>query len=726
MGNVAFDTTYKSIQGVMYRVKVYDHTGGLTAFTRTMSMHDLFINSRGDDRDVLNTIKPCRAGMKFYAEDAYTRAFKDALITSAEGRFYLEIRNDDDNQRLFFGRIIGNSYQQADESEPEVTIEAIDGLTILKSIDYLHPSVSGLANLKEIFTYIIGEIDVVDKYYISTDIVLLFSSTLNNKTGENLIQTTYHNDYFYREENGIKRNYNCYQVLEEILNRYNLRVHYQNGYYVVQGKETLFGTAPSFLTYDKSGVLQTTTVTQQTYDLLDDVTTRMLAGGTYYYEPGYKKTIINVLQYHLNKNLADGQYWYYSTTQYQEINTMIADTDYLAKIKINLALPATLIDPSIYYVMMRFHIKRVGETSTIYTYYDDDTPPFDHDIEINTSTTTLAPVHNTTVGYTDVLMPFKNLPLDCFLYVPFNQQSEEKVVSMRVELLNFYDGGNQIVTPLPSAYNCYTISMELGIEPIEKADKDIFFEAIANNSSETETKETLILACDQYGSALARAYIKGLSWAVFEVSENKWRFGTSGAYSPLERLIVKTLMGMLKNKQMFYQGSYYRKGNTPLLTDIIAYRDYNFTIASYTWNIIDEIVDVSMIKVGSIDTGVTVTETEPVLIPDFPSSEILDPLNPLGGIESHYEEWSGVNDEYVTGADDLELFFPDDAFKVKARCRVYVDGIKYRYVDYTTVSDPPTVGELQPNEYTYSITNNALYFPYAMSGAYVEFYYLKA
>jgi len=233
--------------------------------------------------------------MKFYAEDVYTRAFKEALIDSPEGRFYLEVRNEDDNQRLFFGRIIGNSYQEADEREPEISIEAIDGMTTLKAVDYIHPSVTGYANLKQILIYLLGEIDVIDRYYISTDHVLVYATNLNNKTGQDLLQTTYHADYFYEENNGIKRYYNCYQVLEEIMKRYNLRIHYQDGFYVVLGKETLYGTTPSYITYDKSGVSQTSTLTQSTYELTDDVTSRMLAGGTFYYEPGYKKTIINVL-----------------------------------------------------------------------------------------------------------------------------------------------------------------------------------------------------------------------------------------------------------------------------------------------------------------------------------------------------------------------------------------------------------------------------------------------
>jgi len=177
------------------------------------------------------------------------------------------------------------------------------------------------------------------------------------------------------------------------MKRYNLRIHYQNGFYVVLGKETLYGTTPSYTTYDKSGVSQTSTLTQSTYELTDDVTSRMLAGGTFYYEPGYKKTIINVSKYHVNKNLADGLYWYYSTTQYKEINTLIANTDYLAKIKINLSLPSTLIDPTIYYVILRFHIKSVGETNTIYTYVDNNTPPFNHDVEIATATKVLTPTH---------------------------------------------------------------------------------------------------------------------------------------------------------------------------------------------------------------------------------------------------------------------------------------------------------------------------------------------
>jgi hypothetical protein len=734
LGNVAFNTTFKSIQNVLYTVKIHDYVGGLTAFTREMSLHDIFIETRGDDRDIVDNIKPARAGFKFYVLDAYTEALREALIDSAEGRFYLEIMQDTD--RLFMGRVIGNSYQQSDEKQPEVKIEAIDGLTLLKAKDYIHPSTdTGLSNLKDIVLECITQIDTIDRYYTNSENVLVFASNLQNKTGQDLLQTTYHNNYYYEENNEIKKRYSCYQILEEICKKYYLRLHYQNGLYILQGKETLYSTTPTYSVYQKNNVAGTITLPQNSYDLTDDVTSRMLAGGTFYYEPGYRKTIINVSKYHINKNLADGIYWRYGDTGYKEINQLIADTDYLAKIKIRLSLPRSILSnatvSTIYYVMLRIWFKRTGDSITRYDYVDENYSPFNHDLEVSTSVTTItAPSSSTAENYTDILLPFsvlRNVDVyDLFLYFPLDSVIEDTTMSFKANLINFYDGGNQIVSPIPSAYNCYTISMDLGIDPIEKADKDLFFEATADGSEETETKEINILASDQYGSALARTYTKITSGGTFEVSENQWRFGTSGGYMALERLLVKTIMGMLKAKQMFFQGSFYRRGNFPELTDVIEYRGYEWIIATKSWDVLNEIVNISLIKVGTIDTGVTVNEDEPVLIPDFPSTDILDPLSPAGGTESYYEDWEGVTDSHVTITEDAEIYFPDDVTKVKGRCRVYVDGIKYKYIDYTTITDPPAVGELQPNEYSYSITDNALYFPYELSGSYVEFYYLKA
>ncbi len=733
MGNVAFNTTFKSIQNVLYTVKVYDYVGGLTAFTREMALHDLFIETRGDDRDIVDNLKPARAGFKFYVLDVYTEALKDALIASAEGRFYLEILQG--SNRLFMGRIIGNSYQQSDEQQPEVKIEAIDGLTLLKSEDYWHPvSDTGLANLKDILIECIKRIDVVDRYYNNSENLLVFASNLKNKTTQDLLQTTYHNNYFYEENNGIKRRFSCYQVIEEICKKYYLRLHYQNGLYILLGKETFYSTTPSYSVYQKNNVAGTITLPQNSYDLTDDVTSRMLAGGTFYYEPGYKKTIINVSKYHVNKNLADGLYWRYGDTGYKDVNQLIASTDYMAKVKIQLSLPRTILQnatvATIYYVMLRVWFKRTGDSITRYDYVNNNYSPFNHDIEVSTSTTTVVPVNSSGENYTDVLLPFsvlRNVDIyDLFLYFPLGSTVEDTSLQLKVNLINFYDGGNQIVSPIPAAYNCYTISMDLGIDPIEKADQDLFFEATADGSEETETKEINILASDQYGSSLARTYVKLGTGGTFEVSENQWRFGGSGVYTPLERLLVKTIMGMLKAKQMFFQGSFYRRGNYPELTDIIEYRGFEWIISTRSWDVLNEIVNISLIKVGTIDTGVTVTDDEPVLIPDFPSTDILDPLSPAGGLESYYEDWEGVTDDNVTITEDAELYFPDDAVKVKGRCRVYVDGIKYKYIDYTTITDPPVVGELQPNEFSYSITENALYFPYELGSSYVEFYYLKA
>ena len=227
--NIAFNTLYKSQYNDQFTVKIHDYLGTFTAFERTMSCHDLYIETTGDDRDPLDRIKPCKAGLSFYCLDVYTRSFKDELFDSEEGRFYLEILEG--GERIFFGRILSNGYSEADDPEPEIVLTAIDGITTLKTINYVHPN-TGLATLKDIIVKCLNGIDVITKYYSSSDKIIIHSSNLKNGLGDDVLTTTLHYDYFFTFSNNTKKALKYYDVLEEILKRYHLTLKYEDGLYL--------------------------------------------------------------------------------------------------------------------------------------------------------------------------------------------------------------------------------------------------------------------------------------------------------------------------------------------------------------------------------------------------------------------------------------------------------------------------------------------------------------
>lgn len=719
MAYVAFDTTYMSQSDTLYRVKIHDYTGSGT--TRTMSISELYIETRGDDRDVLDDIKPARAGLKFYANETYTQAFRDLLISEGEGRFYIEILES--TNRLFFGRIIGNSYSQEDRVDPEVSIEAIDGLTLLKTKQYLHPSVTGFSNLKDLFLYFIKRLDVVNRFYSSGDELLFFSSSLENNIGK-IYETTYHADYFFTENNGKRKYLTDWEALTELLRRYFLRMHYQDGRYYVIGKETWTATRPNFNVYFKNGALSRTVPIGNSINLLHDDYSRMLAGGTFFYEPGHKRATIKVSQYHLNKNLADGLYWYRSTTAYVDVNTLIADTVYKLRANVNVNVDKSLYDPTIQYFRLKFHIKRVGETNTTYEYITTEIPPLNVNIEMGVAVYNVTTTATTTVEFVDVLFPFFS-PQDFYIDFEMDDAIEDKQLEIKVEFIAFYDGAKSVVSTIPGLENCYTCTFDVGIA-LQETKQDVIFAANVTGSEESEEKSIDILACDQYGSSLARPYIKPTTGGNFAITQNQWRFGTSGAYTPLERLIVKRMLGIIADKQRFYQGGYYRRDNFPKLVDTIQYRNDSYMIGTQNWDLLNEIGKITLIYTGSYNTNVDVEPDEPILIPEYPDTDILDPQSPPGGIESYYEDFENVTTDNVVVSTNLEFYFnTGDFLGIKRKWKVYLNGLKCKYIDFESLSFPLTPGDLDTNQWSVDVANNTIYFGYQLDGEYVEVEFLK-
>jgi hypothetical protein len=343
-----------------YEVHIYDddYTGSVLPITLSP---DIIFESHGNDRDHNEIITTGSATITVLMVGENEEDLIDDILASDEGRFYLELRYD--GNKIFFGRIMSNGISIQDEIQPAVTLQAIDGLTLLKNVDYVHPDVNQFVSIKDIFIYILNQVDVIDKYYASNEAALYMSSKLEvddpTFSSSLIFEIVKHNDYFYTLENNTRIPFSCWDVMEELLKRYNMRMVYSFGFYKIMGKEIYFSSNTlQQKIYRKNGTGVTLSITFPTIDILSDSNTRALTGGTYYFEPGVKKVTITTDKLYVNKNLADGKWWYQDDDAYQTLGFMNKNKRYQTLLTLsvyNYFLPSEY--PEVKWVRVRMFFK---------------------------------------------------------------------------------------------------------------------------------------------------------------------------------------------------------------------------------------------------------------------------------------------------------------------------------------------------------------------------------
>ena len=227
-----------SLNGYEYEVNVYDDDFAGSP-TKLILSPEILFESHGNDRDHLEIITTASATFSVMMIDQQSEDLIIDIINADEGRFYVELKYN--NFKIFFGRIMSNGISIEDRYQPFVKLQAIDGLTLLKDISYEHPEVNQFKSLASIFIKTINQIDVISKYYNSTDAILYMASKLYvddpTMSSNRIFEVVTHFDYFYTVENQTKEPLTYWQVLEELLYRYNMRLVYNSGLYMILGKE---------------------------------------------------------------------------------------------------------------------------------------------------------------------------------------------------------------------------------------------------------------------------------------------------------------------------------------------------------------------------------------------------------------------------------------------------------------------------------------------------------
>ena len=138
-------------------------------------------------------------------------------------------------------------------------------------------------------------------------------------------------------------------------------------------------------------------------------------------------------------------------------------------------------------------------------------------------------------------------------------------------------------------------------------------------------------------------------------------------------------------------------------------------------------MQITSIKLPDSTPNITVSTLAPVekeYLQTFTGYES-DAFSGNLSLETYYESFENVSDDFVTIDANLELFISSELSTNQRRWKVFLNGIKLKLVDHTALSFPLTPGDIQSNEYTFNPIENKIYFAYQLDGEYVECEYIK-
>jgi hypothetical protein len=715
-----------SINGIDYEVNIYDDdfSGSVTKLNISP---DVLFETHGNDRDYTEIIYTATASINVFVKSSVERTFLSDILESSEGRFYLELRHKDAFDlwiRVFFGRILSNGLQIQDVSQPFIRLEAIDGLTLLKTIDYTHPVEDTACNLIDIFMECLLKIDVIDKYFDDEDAVIYFSNKLKISTLF-IAEKVYHFDYFFRLENDLPVRFSCFQVIEEILKKYNLLLSYNNGFYYIIGKENFLSTNTAISKiYRKNYDVDVIEISYPPIDLLDDDGTRALNTGMYHFEPGVKRVFVETDKEFTNRNLAYGKVWKSDNPSYQVCGFMNKNAQYQTFVK--LSVDSYIVpwqNPEVKFIKVAFYFKSVefGGTDTIYPCFDFEPNTYGSHYILYTPQ---LPVNELTTDTDETAMIFYLFYLGKMEYsfnFVFNAETIDQKMSFRVEYLGIYDydpnnpGIPYQLTPV-SGWESLPISFDVtqsfGRYPVLISDVVKF--AATSDTTEATTKTIKILAPDKYGNEMAKPII--LYGSGYERSNDDWNmYGTNGS---LENLLCVSALRYMAQKQKYLTIDVNVVSGIPSTYDDIEYRDDNFIVTNIAWNLYQGNMKLTMLKIPDSTPTITINSVAPkttgftqtIQLFESPAYSSNNPS--IQGVQLH-KEWENVAVNYLEVDNLLTLIYGLSDDEIKRKCFLYINGVKQRYLDDTLIS--------QTFKFDLSL-NRILFFKGSGNVRHIEFY----
>lgn len=260
---VRLATSFKNISNITYVIEIHDSTWG-GAQTKYIAGGDGFtISYEGEDR-LSAPILSSQVSLPIYIQDdnrtAITNFITDLATNGDENRFTVVIYAD---TALFWrGKIQAERISIPDQYTALISISANDGFGRLRSIPYDNAGTlyTGLEEVTGHIFKILSKLDLFSYGGITTSFATITNWTYNAETWRMLENVRFHHDAVKEiKSDGTILPLSCYDVLENILNRFQLRIVQQGGVFYIQNVTYLAASgSKSVNTYDNSGVIIST------------------------------------------------------------------------------------------------------------------------------------------------------------------------------------------------------------------------------------------------------------------------------------------------------------------------------------------------------------------------------------------------------------------------------------------------------------------------------------
>jgi hypothetical protein len=232
----------KSFYGGDYRVDIHDRDGEADMEPFNITPDGIQIDYQGSVDDPHSRIISSSASITMFVENNEKHlAFKDLLVNSDEGRFYIKIYSS--TSPTWTGKVVADRVTWEDMEEPyTITIIAMDGLSFLKDLPYTQPPLQPVYARRTIMQHIIdifSRLDLGDVYGSSDFAIWVkaywYESQMPDQTANPLTYVDLSHDPFAKEKGFNLYEYKtCHEALEMIAQLFNARVYMSANMFVFE------------------------------------------------------------------------------------------------------------------------------------------------------------------------------------------------------------------------------------------------------------------------------------------------------------------------------------------------------------------------------------------------------------------------------------------------------------------------------------------------------------
>lgn len=695
MGNIVLTNTSWSTYGDTVTVDIIDLEYDGEPIQHDIETPFVTVELNGNKSDPFDPIKTISISGNIIL-DENTEFIFDDVFNAQEGRFFVRVyvSKQSGSEITYTAKIIADGFELDDRVRPTFFYKAIDGLTDLKGKDwdYRDPEMT----IAKAICHCLNKLDIVQ--LMDTPLMVYQSEIEPNipaYANGRLADCTYVNDYFYRSENEERKPFNCWEVLQELMLRLNTQIILFNNTFYVIGNETLFGTrTKNASSYQLSDGTRTAT-----FDLSGDpiftaqnIQNTALSGGRYFFKSGFNKVEIHADPKFSNRKVGD-------TTLNKLVYPAITSVAYNR-------MPGAIKPDKEYSMLITCDVVSITKATTAAT-----TPGF------FTLTQSVREENVDTASQTVIVTDFQ-FPVPTQVGKTINE-----VIITQENYFRFMD----VTTSISGLAGTNMTSMVVNVSYLFTERKNNYdtIKVISEipTSKFVNSKVINIYGNHEKGNDLVQFFFFSQAWGQTGFTD-EFRIG-SGAWMPLEELIAEDQLLRMGNMVELNIGDNDNKNNFIYPGSTITYKEQQYKIVGMSQNVHDNIYQLELIRQAN-NTGTIVTTYEvPANSSNLNTSDYGTVSSINSNINLYYAQFYKevvVDGEYYE--EDLDRFFNGTVQENKTYFNLYVNGLKYIYIDPTTVSNPPAPGELNIQEYTYIKSSNRIYFGYDLDDSLVILHFI--